>query len=217
MIKLGLASNFQDEADNIEPIWKIFRGIVDGWVVVDSGSTDGTQERLKKIVGNKLTLIEDNMIQHEGYGYSRTKLMEFSEGMDWVLIIDGDERMFPEDTAKLRKVIQGDYDIIFLPRCHYQNWEATIVEYGSMTKVGPDWREALNIKPDWQPRLVRRTIIDGKSKVRWRRRVHEVAYGHTSALQDLNVPVIRHFGWMKSKERLDLIVKLCQSLHAMGE
>lgn len=88
-MQLGLASNFQDEVDNIEPIWNLFKGVVDLWTVVDSGSTDGTQDKLKSQVGDKLNLIEDPMIKVHGYGYSRTKLIELSTSMDWVLIIDG--------------------------------------------------------------------------------------------------------------------------------
>ena len=211
-MKLGLASNFQDEIENIEPIWTLFKDTVDMWTVVDSGSTDGTIEKLKEIVGDKLNLIQDDMIRTKGYGYSRTQLIELSEGMDWVLIIDGDERMFPEDTSKLRQVIKGDHDIVYLPRCHYQDWEATKVQYGSMTKLGPDWHEALLINPDWQARLVRRTMIEGQSTIRWRRRVHELVYGHTSILQSLNNPVVRHFGWMKSKARLAYVKSVCDAL-----
>ena len=219
-MKIGLASNFQDELENIEPIWEIYKDVVDKWTVVDSGSTDGTQEKLVSVVGDKLNLIESDKIQNIefGYGYARTQLVELSKGMDWVLIVDGDERMLPEDTDKIRPVIEanGSSDIIFLPRCHYQNWEMTEVEYGSMDHTGPDWTVAVAINPDWQPRLVKRTMRNGKSKVRFVNPVHEVVEGAENILQDVqNSPVIRHFGWMKSPERLKMIANLCRKLSGM--
>ena len=213
-MKLGLASNIQDEVSNIEPIWNIFKDIVDQWVVVDSGSTDGTQDKLREVVGDKLILIESNMIKTNGYGYSRTKLIELSDGCDWILIFDGDERMLQEDVNKLVNIVNANpnHDMIWLPRCHYQDWGMNKVEYGSMDKTGSDWKEAIKINPDWQPRLIKRTIINGKSKVSYERRVHETVKGVGSQLRDLNSPVIRHFGWMKSAEKKKAVATLCDTL-----
>jgi glycosyltransferase involved in cell wall biosynthesis len=216
MVKLGLASNFQDEIENIDSIWDIFKDLVSLWTVVDSGSTDGTQQSLRELAGDRLNLIESDMIRTNGYGYSRTKLIELSEGMDWVLIIDGDERMLPSDIEKLRRLftINLDVDVIALPRCHYQNWEMTQVEYGSMDQTGPNWQQAIKIHPDWQNRLVRRTMINGQSKVRFQRRVHELMSEESKLriFRSLNNPVIRHFGWMKTPERKQQIVDLCTKL-----
>lgn len=214
MIKLGLASNMQDEVDNVEAIWDTFKDVVDQWVVVDSGSTDGTQDKLRGVVGDRLILIDSDMIKTNGYGYSRTKLIELSEGMDFVLVFDGDERMLKEDVDKLVSIVNTNpnYDMIWLPRCHYQDWEMANVEYGSMDKVGSDWKEALRINPDWQPRLIKRTMVDGKSKVQYSRRVHEMVTGVAAELRDLNSPVIRHFGWMKSPEKKAAVASLCDAL-----
>jgi glycosyltransferase involved in cell wall biosynthesis len=221
-MKIGLASNFQDEVENIVPIWDIFKDVVDMWTVVDSGSTDGTQEKLKEVVGDKLNLVHSDKIRNVGYGYgyARTKLIELSDGMDWVLIVDGDERMLSEDIAKLKPVIEtnASCDIVFLPRCHYQNWEMTKVEYGSMDVVGSDWKVAVSINPDWQARLIKRTMVEGKSKVQFKRPVHEIVYGSDKVVQDLHgSPVIRHFGWMKSPERLKMIANLCRKLSGLEE
>lgn len=217
MDRLWLASNFQDEIKNIEPIWNIFKDIVDGWLVVDSGSTDGTQECLKDLVGDRLKLIQSDMIKVNGYGFARTKLIELSES-DWVLIFDGDERMLDEDTDKIHPLINSfnkNCDMIWLPRCHYQDWEMTKVEYGNMETVGSDWREAICINPDYQARLIRRQMVDGKSKVFFYRRVHEMRNGVESDYRSLSNPVIRHFGWMKSDERKKMIAGLCENLYQM--
>ena len=221
-MKLGLVSNFQDEINNIESIWGLFKDVVDMWTVIDSGSTDGTQQKLKEFVGSKLKLIESDLIKTNGYGYSRTKLIELSDNMDWVLIIDGDERMLPEDIEKLKKLIDLNppYDLIYLPRCHYRNWEMTEVEYGDFDKdpvIGSDWKEALRTHPDWQPKLIKRTMINGHSKIRFIRRIHELPEGVDAHLLDINSPVIRHFGWLKSDTRKKEIANLCTKLWQMDK
>lgn len=216
-MKLGLASNFQDEIENLDEQHALFYDVVDMYTVVDSGSTDGTQTRLKALWGDKLNLIQSDEIKHNGYGFARTRLVTLSEGMDWVFILDGDERMTPEDILKLKTLVDAnpDYDMIRLPRCHYQDFEMTKVEYGSMDRIGTDYKVALSLNPDFQPRLIRRTIIDGKSKVQFFRRVHEWVKGVDKEFKDLNCPVIRHFGWMKSDSRKKMVTDLCDSLWKM--
>jgi len=216
-MKLALASNFENEVENIEPIWNTFKDIIDLWVVVDSGSTDGTQEKLKELVGNKLKLVESPMIKTEGYGYARTTLVELAEGCDWVLIWDGDERMLPDDVAKVKKIVDNDKrnDLIFLPRCHYQKWDMSEVEYGSMDRVGNNSEYALMINPDYQSRLVRRIIVGGKSKVHWIRRVHEMVTGFEHGFKSLKNPVIRHFGFLKTDARKKQVAELCDKLWHM--
>lgn len=218
-MKLGLASNFENEVDNVESIWNIFKDIIDKWTVVDSGSLDGTQDKLRELAGDKLNLIELDMIKTNGYGYSRTKLVEYSSNMDWVLIIDGDERMLQEDVIKLKILVDAnlDYDLIWLPRVHWQDFAMTKVEYGSMDRIGSDYREALKINPDWQPRLIRRTLVNGTSKVQFYRRVHELIEGADKVLRSYDNPVIHHFGWLKSVERKQFIVDLCNKLYNMDK
>ena len=218
MATLYLASNFQNEISNIDQIFEIFGPVVEKWVVCDSGSDDGTQDRLREIVGDKLILIETDAIKINGYGYARTKLIEYCEGADWVLIIDGDERMLPEDVEKLKVLVEENrnYDIHWLPRCHYQDWEMTKVEYGSMDNIGNDWREAVLINPDWQPRLIRRTMMNGRSKVQYKRRVHELIEGVNSETRDVDKnPVLRHFGWLKTPEKKKNVEELCNKLWKM--
>lgn len=216
-MKLGLASNFQDEIGNLNEHHALFYDVVDAYLVVDSGSTDGTQKRLRELWGDKLTLVQSDEIKHNGYGFARTRLVTLSEGMDFVFILDGDERMSGEDILKLRALVDAnpDYDMIRLPRCHFQDFEQTKVEYGSMDRIGSDWREAIRINPDFQPRLIRRTIIDGKSKVQFFRRVHEWVKGVDKEFKDLNCPVLRHFGWMKSDSRKKMVADLCDKLYHM--
>lgn len=217
MIKLALASNFENEWENIRQIWDLFKDTCFMWTVVDSGSKDRTIPYLKEMVGDKLNLIRSDEIKTKGYGYARTRLIELSEGADWVLILDGDERMLVSDILKILPLIANipnNYQVIALPRCHYKDWDMKQVEYGSMDKVGTNWLRAISINPDWQHRLIRRIMIDGKSKISFIRRVHETIVGvsEENVYRYLSNPVIRHFGWTKTDERKREIAQLCENL-----
>jgi len=217
-MKLGLASNFEDEYQNIEGLWKIFSLVIDQWLVVDSGSFDNTPWKLREVVGPKLKLIQDPMIKEYGFAYARTKLVELSEGMDWVFIIDGDERMCPFDAKKMRDILETNppYDIIWLPRFVCHDREMRWIEFGGDNgTIGSNKFTAVRYHPDWQPRLIRRTMINGQSKVRFKRAVHEVPiYDNIEIreLRDLNGPLIESFGRLKVVERRHKIGDLCRSL-----
>ena len=64
----------------------------------------------------------------------------------------------------------------------------------------------LRVHPDWQSRLVR-----NNRNAHWRRRVHEHLHGvePERELRDLAAPIIRHFGFLKTQERLDKIKEVC--------
>jgi len=196
---------------------------VDQWLVVDSGSTDGTQEKLRELVGDKLLLIQDDMVRTKGYAYARTKLIELNKGMDWILIVDGDERMWLEDVKKLKNIVDSnpDYDMIWLPRVHYEgDLEKGWVRRGKgdgTNALGPDWKAAIRVLADWQPRLIKRTMINGQSKVQYKYVVHEIIYKSETLnmLKDLNSPVIRHYRFYKSPERLKMIHEVCMHLREL--
>ena len=219
VMKLGLASDLQDEFQNIEGLWNIFKDVVDQWLVVDSGSTDNTPWKLQHIVGDKLVLIHNDMVKTKGYSYARTKLIELSEGMDWVLIIDGDERMLLEEALKVRKLIDTDppYDLIWIPRVSNWCWDRQMANYGGVNfGIGPNRRQALEHEPDWQPRLIRRTMIKDRSFVQFYRPVHELIQGlggiPIRELRSLDNPVLDSFGRLKNPERKKMINDLCKDI-----
>lgn len=216
---LGLASNFEDEYQNIEGLWKIFGPVVEQWLVVDSGSKDNTEQKLREIVGDKLVFISDPMIKTHGFAYARTKLVELSEGMDWVFTIDGDDRMCPDDAKKMKDIIDEDppYDIIWLPRIDCHDREMRWIELGaSGGQPGPDKFMAIANHPDWQPKLIRRTMVRGQSKVHFKRAVHEIPMHNDPyplrELRDLGSPIIEAYGRLKTLETRLRIRQVCRDL-----
>ena len=93
----------QDEADRIALAIESVRDWVDEVVVVDSGSTDGTQE-LAASLGARV-------VHHDWPGYGQQKrYAEDQARNDWVLNIDADERILPELRDEIVQIFTGDTD-----------------------------------------------------------------------------------------------------------
>lgn len=194
MSTIALAINTKNEVENLRAVFNCFESIVSDIVVVDCASTDGTRELAKKL-GARVY----NIGECPGYGDMRTITVHLCR-TDWAIIIDGDERMLPQDVAKipiLAKEHQNkDTDVILLPRQHYRAWDMSICENPNLAEYA-----------DWQPRFVK---VD--KKIYWVKKVHEEIRITGKSYKDLSNPVIRHFGYLKTPERLQQIVDLCNRL-----
>lgn len=89
--RLFICCVFKNEAPNLQGLIDSTEGIADHWTVVDTGSTDGTQDKLHELLGDKLTLIQDEWDDD----FSRVRnigLVAAEEaGADWCLVLDGDD------------------------------------------------------------------------------------------------------------------------------
>ncbi len=73
----------------------------DEWIVVDSGSTDGTRE-IAESLGAKVTTTTD----WPGFGAQKNRALTLATGR-WVLSIDADERVSPELAARIQAAVAG--------------------------------------------------------------------------------------------------------------
>src|SRR4030067_1796998 len=193
MSNISLVMNTLNEEENIRAVINCFESVINEVVIVDCNSTDNTRELARKL-GARVY----NIGQCPGYGEMRSISVHLAK-TDWAIVIDGDERMLPQDVSKIPDLIKLDYDLISLPRQHYRAFDMSICE-------NPD----LSVYADWQARMVRIMPY-----IRWVRKVHEQLRGIAKGrdLQSLSNPVIRHFGFLKTQERLDSIVELCNRLY----
>jgi glycosyltransferase involved in cell wall biosynthesis len=92
--KIALCMIVKDEAHVIERCLTSVLPIIDTWVICDTGSTDGTQDKIKKFfesVGIKGELHERPWID---FGTNRSEVLEFAyknSDIDYCLMIDSDE------------------------------------------------------------------------------------------------------------------------------
>lgn len=194
MVSIALAINTKNEAENLRAVFNCFESVVSEIVVVDCDSTDGTRELARKL-GARVY----NIGQCPGYGEMRTLTVHLCR-TDWAIIIDGDERMDPPDVAKIPVLAQefqnSEVDLVLLPRQHYRTWDRSICENQNIAEYA-----------DWQCRFVKVS-----PKIYWVRNVHEQIRGIRKEYKNLNNPLIRHFGWLKTPERLKEIEELCNRL-----
>ena len=197
MSNISLVMNTLNEEENIRAVINCFESVINEVVIVDCNSTDNTRELARKL-GARVY----NIGQCPGYGEMRSISVHLAK-TDWAIVIDGDERMDEVDVQKIPELIKLDIDLVWLPRQHYRAWNRSICE-------NPD----LSVYADWQARMVRVMPY-----IKWVKKVHEELRGIAKGrdLQSLSNPVIRHFGFLKTQERLDSIVELCNRLYKEDE
>lgn len=110
MIKLSVIIITHNEAHNITDCLDSIR-FANEIIVVDAGSTDGTQEICRQKGAHVVETAD-----WPGFGAQKNRALKLAQG-DWVLSIDADERVMPELAAEIQTVIQTDqYQAYSLPR-----------------------------------------------------------------------------------------------------
>ena len=102
----------KNESKIIERCLKSVYHLIDSWCIVDTGSTDGTQEIIKNFLKDKPgKLIERPWVN---FGHNRNEALEFASSMgDWILLTDADMVLIDNGFSKDELDINIDgYDVI---------------------------------------------------------------------------------------------------------
>lgn len=86
----------KNEAHVIKRCFDSVRNLIDTWVIVDTGSTDGTQNLIKQLLKDKSgELYERPWVN---FGYNRQEALDLARGKsDYVLFIDADDELIFDD------------------------------------------------------------------------------------------------------------------------
>lgn len=108
--KVCLNMIVKDESEVIERSLASVKPLIDYWVIVDTGSTDGTQKIIKKFMkGIPGKLYERPWVNFE---HNRNEALELAKGKgDYVLFIDADEEMILEEGFSLPPLSKDLYYI----------------------------------------------------------------------------------------------------------
>ncbi len=106
MSSLCLCMIVRDEAAVIERLLGSLRGLIDTWVICDTGSVDGTPA----LIAQALSGIPGELHERpwQDFGHNRTELMRLARGTaDYLLLLDAD--MTIEQSAALPKLDADAY------------------------------------------------------------------------------------------------------------
>jgi tetratricopeptide (TPR) repeat protein len=102
----------KDEVDVLERCFESCHALIDRWVICDTGSTDGTQDLLRRMLAD----IPGELHEHDwvNFGHNRSELMRIAYGKaDYLLLLDADMTVaqyepLPVLTAGSYMLRQGD-------------------------------------------------------------------------------------------------------------
>lgn len=169
-----------NEAANIEACLKSV-SFADEIVVLDSGSTDGTQD-LALGMGASVHVTTD----WPGFGLQKNRALDLARN-SWVLSLDADERVSPELANKIRQVVDKDAGIAFeIPR---------------LTQFCGRWIHHCGWTPDYVLRLFKRGSANFSDDLVHERVVliHGVPTRLTSPLLHYSYPTPSHY-WRKLEQ-----------------
>jgi hypothetical protein len=89
---VGLVMICKNEEANIERALLSVKPWINTWVIVDTGSTDGTKEVIRRVMGDMPGFLEER--PWVNFGANRTEALELCKGrMDWAIMLDADDNM----------------------------------------------------------------------------------------------------------------------------
>jgi glycosyltransferase involved in cell wall biosynthesis len=98
----------KNEAHVIERCLASVRPIITSWVVVDTGSTDGTQDIVRKVMADLPGALHER--PWRDFAHNRTEALQLaSEYGDYVLVIDADDTLEFKPNFKLPKLTADAY------------------------------------------------------------------------------------------------------------
>jgi glycosyltransferase involved in cell wall biosynthesis len=101
----------KNEAATIRRCLESVRRFIDAWAIVDTGSTDGTQEIIEQTLGDLPGALFER--PWRDFGSNRSEAIELARGRaDYLLVIDADEVMTVEEGFALPILERDGYEIL---------------------------------------------------------------------------------------------------------
>ncbi len=115
-LKLGLSMIVKDESHVILRVLESIYKHIDYWAIADTGSTDGTQEIIKKFFAEKS--IPGDLIETPWIDFSTCRNISLSaveKNADYGIWIDADEEFVPDANFNVQIALRTGFDTISVP------------------------------------------------------------------------------------------------------
>lgn len=100
----------KNEASVIERCLRSVRPIINHWIIVDTGSTDGTQDIIRAYLSDLPGTLYERPWQ--SFSANRSEALEFSRPYgDYTFIIDADDELIVPDNFKLQRLTCDSYSV----------------------------------------------------------------------------------------------------------
>lgn len=124
----------KDEAHVIERCLRSVRPFVDAWTVVDTGSTDGTQQRVRAFLADLPGALHER--PWRGFAHNRTEALELARGTaDYLLVIDADEELAVEPGFVFGALGRDGYQLL-----HEHLPSGSLYQVTSLLRAALPWR-----------------------------------------------------------------------------
>ena len=128
--KLCLSMIVKNETHIIKECFDTIHDQIDYWVIVDTGSTDGTQELIKNYFAEKG--IPGELIERPwvSFGHNRTEALQLCDGKaDYIFMIDADDYL--EGKFPLDQIKDADGYAVLMGRGDFSWWRTQIFKANS--------------------------------------------------------------------------------------
>jgi tetratricopeptide (TPR) repeat protein len=129
---LGLAMIVKNEVHVLERCLTSVRPYLDHWTIVDTGSTDGTQELARRVLADVPGEVHER--PWKNFGHNRTESLQLAAPhSDYIMVIDADDELQPQPGFRLPRLTADAY----LLRIIYGNTEYYRIQ---IMRSALDWR-----------------------------------------------------------------------------
>lgn len=155
MSTLCLSMIVKNETHIIKECFDTIYDQIDYWVIVDTGSTDGTQELIKNYFAEKG--IPGELIERPwvSFGHNRTEALQLCDGKaDYIFMIDADD--YVEGKLPKEKITDAEGYAVLMGRMDFSWWRTQIFKANTGWKYYGVLHEYPALDPqDRQPKLDR--------------------------------------------------------------
>ena len=125
----------KNEARVIERCLSSVRRFIDHWVIVDTGSTDGTQDLIRRLLSDVPGELHER--PWKDFGHNRTEALRLADGKaDYILIMDADEELVVPAGYELPELTGDQYYLLH----RHRSSPETGWELGTLVKASLHWK-----------------------------------------------------------------------------